>query len=255
MRGAWHRPASATRWSTTPTRWPPSPGSTWAREAVLFAYPDMGRRWFSITLHSLWMPALATLGSASGEGKAARWLVSGPGWQGTVPKGVRHLRSPTRYVALLGRIQTSGSDADLRAVQALQAQMRLVPQTRPTQAGGAPAASAEPTPAAGPGDVPRQVVQAMDIAQYFNQLARLLGTAAPPAAEDAPLLANDGAHRPGARQGLPHGRRWSRRCRRRCRRTPARAMERLAAYRPQLVRHGGRLAGAAGRAATSAPTT
>jgi len=201
--------------------------------AVLFAYPDMGRRWFGITLHSLWMPALATLGSASGDGRSARLLISGPGWQGSVPKGVRHLRSPTRFVALLGRMQTSGSEADLRAVRALQAQMRLVPQGPRTQAGGAPAASAEPVPAIGPGDAPRQVVQAMDTTQYFGQLARLLGTAAPPAAEDAPLLAKM------ARIGLEPGKTFRMEAlepavQAALQGTPVRAMQRIAAYRPQL---------------------
>ncbi len=94
----------------------------------------MGRRWFNFTLHSQWMPALATLGDAKG----GRVLVAGPEWQGSVPKGVRLVRSPTRYVALLGRIQTSGSDADLRALQALQQRLRLVPQTQRSRA--APAA-------------------------------------------------------------------------------------------------------------------
>ena len=116
------------------------------REPKVFAYPAMGKRWFSFTLHSQWMSALATLGSSgaagTAAGKAGRVLVSGPGWQGAVPKGMRHVRSPTRYVVILGRIQANGGDADVRAVNALQARLRIAPlpahgKAPPAQARGA----------------------------------------------------------------------------------------------------------------------
>ena len=196
------------------------------REALLFVYPDMGRRWFNFTLYSLWMPALATLGDAKG----GRVLVAGPEWQGSVPKGVRLVRSPTRYVALLGRIQTTGSDADLRALQALQQRLRLVPQTQRSRSGPPPAVPSEPLP---PGDGARQVVQAMDADDYFRLLVRLLGTAAPPAAEDAPLLERM------ARIGLEPGKpprlgELEPAVQAALQRTPARAMAQIAAYRPQL---------------------
>ena len=76
-------------------------------------------------------------------------------------------------------------------------------------------------------------MQALDTAQYFNQLARLLGTAAPPAAEDAPLLVEM------ARIGLEPGKAFRMQdlepaVQAALQATPARAMARLAAHRPQL---------------------
>jgi hypothetical protein len=201
------------------------------REAMLFAYPEMGRRWFSFTLYSLWMPALATFADPQG----GRVLVTGPQWQGTVPKGVRLVRSPTRYVALLGRIQTSGSEADLRAVHSLQSRLRLVPQTQPARSGAPSLPATDPLP---PGDVPRQVVQAMDAADYFRLLLRLLGAAAPPATEDAPLL--DRMARIGLEPGKPPGLdALEPAVRAALLRTPQRAMAQIAAYQPRLFAKAG----------------
>ena len=201
------------------------------RQAMLLVQPDMGRRWFSLSVHSLWMPALLTLGSA--EAKGSRVLLAGPEWQGSVPKGVRLVRSPTRYVAIIARIQTSGSDADLRAVQALQSQLRLVPQTVRTRPGERTAPGLDSRGAVGPGVLPQQALQALDVGAYFNLLARLLGAVAPPAAADAPMLQSM------ARIGLEPGKAFSTDAlepavQQALQRTPARAAQRLAAYRPQL---------------------
>jgi hypothetical protein len=146
---------------------------------------------------------------------------------------VRLVRSPTRYAALIGRIQTSGSDADLRAVQALQNRLRLVPQTARMKPGDRSAPELDSRAAIGPGDRPQQVLQALDSTTYFNLLARLLGTVAPPAAADAPMLETmariglepgkpfqPDALEPAVQQALQHA--------------PARAMQRLTAYTPQL---------------------
>jgi hypothetical protein len=154
------------------------------REAMLVAWPAMGRRWFSMALHSQWMQALHTAGSGLGDSKPARLLVAGPEWQGSVPPGATLVRSPTRHVLLALRIQTSGSEADLRAVQALQARLRIVPQT--ARARREPAAAA-PAPLSVPG-TPQQQVAALDTAAAFELLAHLMGRAAPPAVADEPLL-------------------------------------------------------------------
>jgi hypothetical protein len=158
------------------------------QEALLFSYPDMGKRYFSFGLHSLWMPALATFGSRSGGGKAATLLISGPGWQGQVPKGVRHVPSPTRYLAILGRIQAGPGEADQRNVNALQARLRIAPLPARAKPPGPASPTLETHPDFSTGDTPRQLIAAMDAASYFNLLARLMASAAPPAAQDAAML-------------------------------------------------------------------
>jgi hypothetical protein len=158
------------------------------QQALLFSYPDMGKRYFSFSLHSLWMPALATFGSRSGGGKAATLLISGPGWQGQVPKGVRHVPSPTRYLAILGRIQAGPGEADQRSVHALQARLRIAALPGRARPPGAAPPTPESHPAFATGDTPRQLIAAMDAASYFATLARLMASTAPPAAQDDAML-------------------------------------------------------------------
>ena len=200
------------------------------REALLFVLPDMGRRWFGFGVHSSWMQSLLTLDSASGDARGARVLLAGPEWQGDVPGGARLVRSPTRYAVMIGRIQTGGSEADQRAVQALQRRLRLVPQTVRGSAGER--APPGPGPDTAPAD-PRQALQAMDIGAAFDLLARLLGSAAPPAAADAPVI--DAMARIGLVPGKPFRLdALEPALQQALRDTPARAMQRLADYRPRL---------------------
>lgn len=158
------------------------------REAMLIGTPDMGRRFFSLSLHSQWTQPLLALGSGIADGKAARVLVAGPDWHGAVPAGARLVRSPTRHVLLSVRIQAGAGAADLQAVRALQARLRIVPQTVRSGPGRTAAGAAEPPALVVAGETPQQRLRALDTAAYFDLLARLLGSSAPPAAADVPLL-------------------------------------------------------------------
>ena len=70
----------------------------------------------------------------SGSGHSARpapaaqtYAITGPGWSGTLPAGVKELKSPTSLVWLLGRIYCTGTPEDYAAVHALQDEIKLVP--------------------------------------------------------------------------------------------------------------------------------
>ncbi len=152
--------------------------------ALMFKLPAIRKRYAAFTLHSLWMTELG----AWVDGDALKLLISGPRWQGQVPKGVVHVRSPTRHAVLVGRISVNGSAADERLVRSLQQRLRLAPVTesgKPRKAAPMPSAGGETLNQEGSA---RQVVGAMDIATYFNLLASLLGGAAPPGPQDADLL-------------------------------------------------------------------
>ena len=47
----------------------------------------------------------------------------------------------------------------------------------------------DPNPGFSMTDKPQQVIDAMDTSTYFNMMTRLMGDAAPPAPEDAPIIA------------------------------------------------------------------
>jgi hypothetical protein len=158
-------------------------------EPMVFSHPDMGDRYYLFPMYSLWMPVIASPGSRTTGRKAASYLISGPGWQGPVPDGMVQIKAPTRYCVIVGRTYANGSKEDFEAVNALQDQYAAVPLS----AYGKPYSFTPPPTDSNPGfsmtDKPQQVIDAMDTSTYFNMMARLMGGAAPPAAEDAAMVA------------------------------------------------------------------
>ncbi|KAG0772018.1 hypothetical protein G6F21_014606 [Rhizopus arrhizus] len=58
---------------------------------------------------------------------AQTYAITGPGWKGTLPKGVKEYKSSTSIVWLLGRIYCTGTPEDYAAVHKLQDAFKLVP--------------------------------------------------------------------------------------------------------------------------------
>jgi hypothetical protein len=147
--------------------------------------PDMGDRYFLLPLLSGWTDVFEVPGSRTTGGAAKTFLVTGPGWSGTVPEGMTELKSPTALVWLLGRIYCTGTPEDYAAVHALQDKFKLQPLstwgTDYTPPAGTVDASVDmKTPV-------RDQVNGLSAANYFTLLADLMKRNAP-AAEDAPAL-------------------------------------------------------------------
>jgi len=158
-------------------------------EPIVFSHPDMGKRYCVFPMYSLWMPVIASGGSrTAGEG-AASYLLSGPGWNGAVPAGMKHVKSPTQYMLILGRTYANGTEEDYQAVNALQAQYQVVPLSSYGKPYTYKAPPVNPNPGFSMTDAPQKVILDMGTEGYFNLMAKLMGGAAPPAKEDAPIVA------------------------------------------------------------------
>jgi hypothetical protein len=157
-------------------------------EPQVFSHPDIGDRFYLFEMTDLWMTDFASPGQRRNGGKAASYLLTGPGWSGTVPDGLEQIRCATRYMVILGRTYADGTDKDYEIVNTLQSQYRIVPLS----AYGKPFTYHAP-PVTAPGfsmtDPPQKVLLDMPVATYFGMMAKLMGSVAPPAAEDAPMLA------------------------------------------------------------------
>ena len=158
-------------------------------EPVVFSHPDMEKRYFLFPMYSLWMPVIDSPGSRTTGEKAATFLITGPNWQGEVPAGMKQIKSPTRYLVILGRTYADGTEADYEAVNALQSQYQVVPLSAYGKPYTYVAPPVDPNPGFSMTDKPQQVIDAMSPSEYFNRMAKLMGEAAPPAAEDAPIIA------------------------------------------------------------------
>ena len=92
--------------------------------------PDMAGRYYSVQLTD---PSnntnFAYVGKRVTGTKAGDYLISGPGWTGSVPQGMTRISSPNNSVLVLGRTLVE-SDADVSAAYALSKQIRLSPLSR-----------------------------------------------------------------------------------------------------------------------------
>ncbi|WP_328392003.1 DUF1254 domain-containing protein [Nocardia sp. NBC_00416] len=101
------------------------------KEPVLFSVPEIrDRRWVMQVLDA-WSNTTATPSSVRpgvepGATPPYVYAVTGPGWNGTLPPGVVELPVPTEDAWLYGRVEVRGP-ADVPAVRAVQAQLRLAP--------------------------------------------------------------------------------------------------------------------------------
>ena len=159
-------------------------------EPQVFSHPAMGDRFYLFEIVDLWMSALESApGKRTAGGAAADYLITGPGWSGTVPAGLKHIPMATRYMVILGRTYADGTPQDYEAVNRLQAQYRITPLS----AWGKPYTPVAPPVDRNPGfsltDAPQPVILGMGTAGYFDRMAKLMGTMAPAAAADAPMLA------------------------------------------------------------------
>jgi hypothetical protein len=158
-------------------------------EPQVLSHPEMGKRFYLFEMVDLWMTIVKAPGSRTDGGKASDYLLTGPRWTGEVPKGMKHIAFPTRYVAILGRTYADGQPQDYKTVNALQAKYAITPLS----SFGKPFKYEAPPVHANPGfsmtDKPQAVILGLDTAAYFNMMTRLLCTDAPPAADDVPLLA------------------------------------------------------------------
>ncbi|HWJ71532.1 MAG: DUF1254 domain-containing protein [Rhizobiales bacterium] len=153
-------------------------------EPWVVSVPDMKGRYFLLPFLSGWTDVFQVPGSRTTGTGAQTYLVTGPGWSGTVPDGMVQLKSPTSMVWMLGRIYCTGTPEDYAAVHALQDQFKLYPLSKgPDYV--PPAGKVDPsidmkTPV-------RDQVNAFTAAEYFTLLADLMKRN-PPAPADAPAL-------------------------------------------------------------------
>lgn len=87
--------------------------------------PDMAGRYFSLQFTDPRTSAnFAYVGKRTTGTKAGDYVLSGPGWEGTVPNGMTQISSPTDSALVIGRVLVE-SDSDLPIAYALAKQMRL----------------------------------------------------------------------------------------------------------------------------------
>jgi hypothetical protein len=155
-------------------------------EPWVVGIPDMGDRYYIVPMLSGWSEVFKVASPSTTRSKPQTYAITGPGWSGSLPRGVTQVKSPTGMVWILGRVYSTGTPEDYKAVHALQDQFTVVPLSAYGKTYAAPPGVVDA--AVDMKTAVRKQVNALDIEVYFNRLAALM-KANPPTAQDAPMVA------------------------------------------------------------------
>ncbi|MGA2493354.1 MAG: DUF1254 domain-containing protein [Roseiarcus sp.] len=157
-----------------------------AKEPWIVGFPDMNGRYFLAPMLDAWTNVFQSPGTRTTGSAAQTYAITGPGWTGSLPPGVKEYRSPTSLVWIIGRIYCTGAPEDYAAVHALQDKFTLVPLSAYGKAYTPPSGRVDPS--IDMKTAVRDQVDRMDTVAYFKLLAQLM-KANPPASEDAAAVA------------------------------------------------------------------
>lgn len=125
-----HAPASGSNLATTGVNRDTLLTVGWldlSKGPQILSVPDMAGRYYSVQLTN---PSsntnFAYVGKHSTGTEAGDYLIAGPGWKGSAPRGMKLIASPNSSVLVVGRVFV-GSKDELSAVYGLSRKIRLAP--------------------------------------------------------------------------------------------------------------------------------
>jgi hypothetical protein len=152
------------------------------KEPMIVSVPDTNGRYYLLPMLDMWTDVFASPGWRTTGTQAANFLITPPGWSGTVPSGMTRIDAPTPIVWIIGRTKTDGP-SDYDAVHKIQAGYKVTPLSQNYLP---PTVTIDPsvdmkTP-------PKVQVDTMPAEKYFAYAAELLKVI-PPHITDHPMIA------------------------------------------------------------------
>jgi hypothetical protein len=155
------------------------------KEPIVVSVPDTGGRYYLFPMLDMWSDVFASPGWRTTGTQAANFLVTGPGWTGSVPDGMQQIKAPTPYVWIIGRTKTDGPP-DYDAVHKIQAGYKLAPLSK--SGNTLEAVTAKVDQSVDMKTPPKIQVDTMSAEKYFAYAAEALKVN-PPHITDEPMVA------------------------------------------------------------------
>jgi hypothetical protein len=162
--------------------------TTWlevGKEPWVLSLPDAHDRYYLFPMLDAWTDVFQVPGKRTTGTGPQKYAITGPGWKGKLPEGVKQYKSPTSIVWLLGRIYCTGTTEDYAVVHKMQDAISVVPLSSYGKPFTPPPGKVDPN--IDMKTAVRDQVNAMSSAAYFNMLATLMRDN-PPAKDDAPIV-------------------------------------------------------------------
>lgn len=154
-------------------------------EPIVLSVPATDR-YFMLPLLSMWTDVFAAPGTrTTGRDQARTFAIVGPEWNGSLPGGIEEIKSPTRYVWIIGRTQANGK-SDLANVHKIQDEYKLTPLSAWGKSDYTPP-KGHVDPGVDMKTPPPEQVDRMDTAAFFARFAEVLRDN-PPNQMDYPMV-------------------------------------------------------------------
>lgn len=99
-----------------------------SKEPQILHVPSFSTRYYSVQFTDSFNVDFAYVGTRTTGTQAGDYLITGPGWKGRLPSGMKQISSPNNSVLIIGRILVYG-DTDLATAYNLAKQIQIAPLT------------------------------------------------------------------------------------------------------------------------------
>lgn len=141
---------------------------------ITLTVPDSKERFYIIALYDMFTNIFKIIDKDVTKNKQKKFAIVGPSWQGSLPKGIEKIHSPSNFVWIILRIQINGQ-TDLTNACKIQQQFKLTPLDDHVEAMSNKKSNKKIN-----NKKPMDQVAAMSGEKFFTLLMRLLSEISPP---------------------------------------------------------------------------